>query len=168
MNDLYTVREDGSDLRLVTHLGYWGRDPAWSTRNWIAFTRYSFASHAMRPDIWMVRPDGGDLHAVTRAGGTSAAWTPSGRTLAYVCDRWLCTLRPGGRRRLIVRSGTHPAWSPDAHRIALVGRNGTYTARPDGSRLHMILRKRPSLCNFSITTRGCLPGSLDWQPLPRR
>ena len=99
------------------------------------------------------------------------AWSPDGRRIALVGRSGTYTVRPDGSGLHLIRYGTHPAWSPDARRIALVGRIGTYTARPDGSRLHMILRTRPSLCNFSITTtttRGCLPGSLDWQPLPQR
>lgn len=177
VQDLYTVRDDGSNLRLVAHLGAIPNggaaavDPAWSTRNWIALTRTSppgrrhglFARHV---NIWMVRPNGRELHAVTHAGGESAAWSPSGLTLAYVCGSWLCTVRPGGARRLIVRNGTLPAWSPDGRRLALVGNRGTFIARPDGSDLDLIRRRDGRTCT-QTTSRGCSPGSLDWQPLPR-
>lgn len=66
----------------------------------------------------------------------------------------LCSLKPGGHRRLLVRHGREPAWSPDGRRLALVGRDGVYIARPDGSALRRVTRMRPL--------------SLDWQPLPQR
>jgi Tol biopolymer transport system component len=159
---LFSVRDDGSDLRQIVRLpwprgGATSLEPAWSTRNWISFTRQTNRRPSGRArdwNLWLVRPDGSGLHAVTRAGGRSAAWSPSGRTLAYVCGDWLCSLKPGGQRRLLVRHGREPAWSPDGRRLALVGRDGVYIGRPDGSALRRVTRMRPL--------------SLDWQPLPQR
>ncbi len=178
--DLYSVRDDGGDLRLIARLGAFPRggaqpaEQAWSTRNWIAFTRITtsagsrgrFVRHA---NLWLVRPDGRDPHPITRAGGESAAWSPSGREVAYRCGAWLCTLRPGGSRRLVIRFGSRPAWSPDGRLLALVGRHGVYTARTDGSGLRMIRRADPTRCRpHGSDTSGCLPLSLDWQPLTTR
>lgn len=179
--DLYSVRDDGGDLRLIARLGAFPRggaepvEPAWSTHNWIVFTRVStsigsrglFVRHA---NLWLIRPDGRDPHAITRAGGESAAWSPSGQTVAYQCGTWLCTLHPGGSRRMVIRFGRQPAWSPDGRRLALVGRNGVYTARTDGSGLRTIRRANPTRCRptSGSDTSGCLPLSLDWQPLTTR
>lgn len=69
----------------------------------------------------------------------------------------------------MIRFGSRPAWSPDGRLLALVGRRGVYTARTDGSRLRMIRRADPARCRpHGSDTSGCLPLSLDWQPLTTR
>ena len=166
---LFSVRDDGADLRRVVRLAPFPRfgatslQPAWSSRNWISFTRDRPTTKAHKWNVWLVRPDGSGLHAVTRTGGRSAAWSPSGRTLAYDCGDGLCSLRPGGRRRVLVRHGHGPAWSPDGRQLALIGRKGIYVARADGSRPRLIKRTPAS----SDRVPGLASG-LDWQPLPVR
>jgi Tol biopolymer transport system component/imidazolonepropionase-like amidohydrolase len=84
-------------------------------------------------DLWMMPIDGAPRRLTSDpALDTAAAWSPDGRSLAYVSDRggstniWIRDLGSGGDRELTHGSvaATFPAWSPDGARIAYVDADG--------------------------------------------
>jgi Tol biopolymer transport system component len=75
-------------------------------------------------------------HLTPGAGGHDAAWSPDGRSIAYVDDQdfevWLMKANGGAKRRLTVGEYTvAAAWSPDGRRLAFGG-------GPDGDDLVVI------------------------------
>jgi Tol biopolymer transport system component len=136
---LFVMNADGTALQRITS----GRDeaPVWSPDgSVIAFSRLANFSPdrcaivrldpACPTDLMTVRPDGADLVPLTHnpplAGDHAPAWSPDGRTLAF--------LHAGDRRLLLTRridavaSDTilidapvrpgEPVWSPDGRAIA--------------------------------------------------
>jgi Tol biopolymer transport system component/imidazolonepropionase-like amidohydrolase len=84
-------------------------------------------------DLWLMPVDGA-AHRLTSdpAFDTAPAWSPDGRSLAYVSDRggtmniWTHEVQTGAQRQLtqLTTAATFPAWSPDAARIAFVDADG--------------------------------------------
>jgi Tol biopolymer transport system component/imidazolonepropionase-like amidohydrolase len=84
-------------------------------------------------DLWLMPVDGVP-HRLTAdpALDTAPAWSPDGRSLAYVSDRsgtmnvWTRDVQTGAERQLtqLTTAATFPAWSPDAARIAFVDADG--------------------------------------------
>ncbi|WP_406416469.1 amidohydrolase family protein [Streptomyces sp. NBC_00873] len=86
-------------------------------------------------DIWVMHR-GAAPEAVVSDGhyNTAPAWSPDGRTLAYVSDRsgavelWLYELGSGERRQLTgLGDADAPAWSPDGRSVAFVADGSTLT-----------------------------------------
>jgi Tol biopolymer transport system component len=107
-------------------------------------------------------------HAVPFAGeyriGTSVAWSPNGKEVAYgtyfAGDVGLWTINvDGSGRRLIFETSVGPGdaaaipiWSPDGRQIAFSSTDGTYLANADGSSLRHI-------------SQGAQE-AFAWQPIP--
>jgi TolB protein len=126
--DVYTIRSDGSQLRLVAKNAY---GPAWSPdgkRLLIArdvCTNYLEACslNDFRVDLYTVRPDGGDVRHLAREpdGVFSPTWSPDGRSIAFLGnDDGLYLIDPDGRhrRRFEGMFGSRLSWSPDGTRLA--------------------------------------------------
>lgn len=118
-SDVYVRRLGGGDARLIVRNA---REPAWSSRNILAFVR--------RGKVFVARPDGGHSRRVTT--GVSPDWSPNGRRLVIVRPRTagagptgrMYVVAPAGRvlRRVAVGNNTsHPVWSPDGRSIAYDG-----------------------------------------------
>jgi dipeptidyl aminopeptidase/acylaminoacyl peptidase len=149
---LWVSRRDGSDARVIVG----GTQPAWSTRGWIAFVR--------RGNVWIVRPGGGELRRLTGRGGSSPAWSPDGRRLAFARHDAILVLDLRTRRLRRAVDGTGAlsiAWSPDGRRLAWTTFDGALiTARTDGT------RERQVVFGGSNATQSLAASGVDWQPLP--
>jgi Tol biopolymer transport system component len=124
--DVYVAATDGAGLRAVTFRG--GADqPAWSTRDEIAFTR--------RDNIRVVKPatPGSGARQITSRGGSRPTWSPSGKSLAFVRSvrvsrrskkripvLYRVTALGKKRKRLTKRRAEDPSWTPDGKRILFV------------------------------------------------
>jgi Tol biopolymer transport system component len=143
---------DGGEAR---RLSLRGRDPAWSTRNMIAFLRSG--------EIWLVRPNGTGLRRLTGGGGFAPAWSPHGTKLAFsrhgsifvfdfVTKRLRRAVRGAGAMDL--------AWSPDGRRFAVhVFDGGVWTMRTDGGHVRQIVDGGAG-ATYAFDANG-----VDWQPL---
>jgi TolB protein len=81
-------------------------------------------------DIYVVRPNGTGLRRLTgiQASESQPAWSPDGRSIAYVRrepgssvrELWLMRADGSGQRRLtsLRASSFFPAWSPDGRKLA--------------------------------------------------
>ena len=156
------VRSIGSgESRRLTDGG--GRQPAWSSRNLIAFTR--------RENIYTIRPDGSGLRRVTRRGGSAPAWSPRGDRLAFVRRGSIYLVRANGQqpRRLPLPGEGFAsgglAWSPDGKRIAFENSDcyggGIFATRVDGKSKHATMLGA-NWCREFGSNAATDP---DWQPL---
>jgi hypothetical protein len=127
--DVYSMLEDGRDVRRLTTSASIDRHPALSVRTKrIAFLR----GDVTHDDLYVMRSDGGRVRRLTHFEGTveAPAWSPDGNTLAFAAyDRQgfeskgsdIYTIRHDGshlRRITDLGFATDPAWSPDGRRIA--------------------------------------------------
>jgi TolB protein len=127
--DVYSMLEDGRDVRRLTTSASIDRHPALSVRTKrIAFLR----GDVTHDDLYVMRSDGGRVRRLTHFEGTveAPAWSPDGNTVAFAAyDRQgfeskgsdIYTIRhDGSHLRRITKLGfaTDPAWSPDGRRIA--------------------------------------------------
>jgi TolB protein len=132
--DVYVRSVDGGPARpLVLDAG----EPAWSSRNVIAYARSG--------NVYVARPDGSHRRWVT--SGVSPDWAPNGRRLVLIRPLPRLTFdapigriytvgtRGGGLRRVGGASAAlHPVWSPDGHWIAFEGSESGVLAKRLGSR----------------------------------
>jgi Tol biopolymer transport system component len=159
---LYTVRRDGSDLRVLATRGW---TPSWSSQDEIAYVGADGA-------IWASDGQGTKARRVVD-NGHDPDWSPRGGRIAFVRhsgDRFglFVVNRDGtGLRRLYV-TGSHSlhsvAWSPGGRHIAFVKEgNGLYTLPlASGSRPTKLMGAWcPSCSEYETLYR------LAWQPLPR-
>jgi len=92
----------------------------------IAFIRFENTNNPGGP-LFLIRPDGSGLHALTprRTTVREYAWSPDGRSIAYVDQRWsLWLVHPDGTGRSLLLPGsrlstTSLSWSPDGKTIAI-------------------------------------------------
>jgi Tol biopolymer transport system component len=158
--ELWVRSISGGEPRQLTSGG--GSQPAWSSRNLIAFTRGE--------DVYTIRPDGSGLRRVTRREGSSPAWSPRGDGLAFVRQGSIYLVRPDRRRprRLQIEGAGFAtgglAWSPDGKRIAFENADcfagGIFATRVDR-------RARATLLdsNHCRQLESIAATDPDWQPL---
>jgi len=134
---LGVVETSGRHPRILAR----GTDPGFSP----AGRKLAFAPES-RSGLWLISPRGGRARRLTRTGGGSPTWSPSGKRLAYTSytcsgdpdkDSRVCTgklylvARDGSRRRFLA-DGEHPSWSSRG-RIAFTSLDGHVSVLNPGS-----------------------------------
>jgi Tol biopolymer transport system component len=163
--DIYIIRKDGSDLRLLTDDPYNDRAPLWSPNgDRIAF----FSNRSGKYEVWSIRPDGSGLEQITNTPtGPSyllPTWFPDGKRMTCSSDsgtHFIDLTKPLGNRL----SPALPFLSDEGNRF------WTYSISPDGLWLaggarHVEGRLLPGIIVYSmqdktfqkITDLGRTPG----------
>jgi Tol biopolymer transport system component len=141
-SEIWVVNADGTDARPLDAEHRYAEHPRWSPGGgWIAYqvqtsthVRSGTRAHTTY-DLWLVRPDGSGRRRLVRDDGDVVnanpvyhvamgawAWSPDGRSIAYVCCDEL-----GGIRIVDVATGRDRgrgpghdvAWAPDGRRLAV-------------------------------------------------
>jgi Tol biopolymer transport system component len=153
---LYTVRGDGTDLRLIVPAGHGATKPAWSPDG----QRLAYiALSSSVDDIWTVDPFGNqqvNLTATPDHSEFAPDWSPDGTMLVY--DRYPVDLSTRAQLWTIKADGSdpqplladpendllNPVFSPDGTWIAYIRGPGYFTelraVRADGTDDHAILQ----------------------------
>lgn len=146
---LYSVRSDGSGLRVLTSGAGQALNPAWSRDG----TRIVFASGTSGgEELWMMNADGSNA-APAGAGlptcvysYTRITWAPAEDRVAAECfgETSIITLATGAVSSLSQLSGhsaAYPDWSPDGTLLLFGDAFGSdaFTIRPDGGTVTHVL-----------------------------
>jgi Tol biopolymer transport system component len=171
---LYIKPVDGSPRRLATDdVGrlHWCGYAKWSpTGEFIAFLANGEAD---TKNVWIISPNGGQPRLLTAASGIGLAWTPDGKSLAFV-DRnspgepfsiFSMSLRGGPRRRLTKPAvgsfgDTYGAFSPDGRRLAVI----RYSNRHQSDVFIMRVDQQEDEHGERLTTGSAGMNGIDWSP----
>lgn len=161
-SDVYTIRPDGSDRRLVLRNAW---TPSWSPDG----TRLAVVRSGEGGNILViVGADGSDAHQVTfDTGGNSVdvadpAWSPDGKWIAFVGVKGAVSLvsPDGDNLRTIADSGWSFAWSPDASKLAFETQVKAKDYRQETVVFDLASGRRTSLPSFS----NHIISDLAWSP----
>lgn len=147
--EIYTVRDNGSDLRRLTQSPAIEVSPSWSPDA----ERLAFVSDRTgAPQVYVMNADGSAVRRLTYDGAynTNPAWSPDGRWIAYETrvdgqlDIWL--IDPEGQVNvpLVVnpRGDEAPSWAPNSRHLVFSstrrGRADLYMIDHDGSNLRRL------------------------------
>jgi dipeptidyl aminopeptidase/acylaminoacyl peptidase len=163
-NASFLASLDGTELGQITPEST--REPDWSSRGQIAFTRSADPCPGFPgcDDIYVTRL-GGTPRRLTYRGGHSPSWSPHGKKLAFVRsvsgrgEVFLVGRDGRGLRRLTYRGGYSPAWSPDGRWIAFIRNGDLHVVRTNGRGLRRLV---------DAPFEELVGTSLDWQALPPR
>jgi Tol biopolymer transport system component len=130
--DLHVLNLATGASRRLTFRG--GAQPAWSSRNRVAFVRDA--------RLHLLRPDGTGLRRLAARGGSQPDWAPDGRRLVFVRRGSLHLVGADGRGLRRIRSNVEfvnrdvdqPVWSPSGRYIAYYAAEaGIFSIRTNGS-----------------------------------
>ncbi|MCW2673920.1 MAG: hypothetical protein JWP14_2509 [Frankiales bacterium] len=139
--DIYTMSADGTSLRRLTYGG--GTQPAWSSRDEIAFVRAS----GENLDVYITDSEGLALHRVTAAAtsDTEPSWSFDGRRLVFTRgwqgrqqDLYIFDLAVHTLTRLTMAGGQGPHWSATNNLIAFHRRGALEYISPNGGSVRPI------------------------------
>jgi Tol biopolymer transport system component len=136
--DLFVVDRDGSGAELLVGDR--------RTHEWLATfspdgRRIAYTVALDDEDIWLMNADGSGRSVLLggRPPDSSPAWSPDGRTIAFVREGRIAVMRPDGSGVHALGNdvrGAHPRWSPDGTRILFTGDpDGIFVMNADGSGL---------------------------------
>jgi TolB protein len=149
-SEIYKVDKDGKRFERLTD--HWAADfaPTWSpTGRELAFT----SDRGGTPQIYLMSEDGTNVRPLTYRDqqgsyNTSAAWSPKGDWIVYVCrdERRIlkiCLISPDGQQGRQLTSGSSndesPSWSADGRHVAFSStrneRRDIYMINVDGTGL---------------------------------
>ena len=159
VNDVFTVRADGSGLRKVTDSVSVSGDPGWSPDGSLLTFQADRGDYPAQQGIYVARADGSHLRRVTEPSGDETfdgapRFAPGGRRLVFTRYREdgeggeesaLFTVRvDGSHERRVTSFGLEPGdatWSPDGRSLVFEAypmpssRGDIYSVRRDGSHL---------------------------------
>ncbi len=87
------------------------------------------------PTLWIASIDGKSLCRLMAdpAEARTPAWSPDGRTVAFMSARGLMSISPEGTNLRPLGAGAEPAWSPDSARIAFSHDTDIWVMNADGT-----------------------------------
>jgi TolB protein len=169
VNEVFTMRRDGTEVVQVTDFGGFSGDPDWSRDGqWLAFES-DLGDHPASQGIYVSRPDGSDLRRVTTLPADSALdlapqISPNGRRIVFtrvrsfdeqgnVEESALYVVNADGTRekQLTATADLAPGdatWSPDGKTLVFEAYGPIFTIRADGTMLRNLTRERPD--GFSL------------------
>lgn len=135
---LWTIRADGSDIRLVSAAS---RNPSWSPSGRRLVFETGLDPYGDAHGIRLADPDGTNPRNLAREGRLPA-WSPSGRLIAYSAGGVMRVVRPDGTgRRRLGLGASLPLWAAGGVRLAYVCEKGALcTVDPTGRRRHVVAR----------------------------
>ncbi len=151
--EIFTVGEDGGNLRRLTRHRAIDVSPTWSPDG----RRIAFVSdRAGAPHVYVMDADGGNVRRLTFDGSYNAApaWSPDGRWVAYQTrvggqfDIWLIDPEGSVNAPLVThpRSDESPSWSPDGRKLVFQtvrrGRSDLYVIDVTGHNLRRLTDER--------------------------
>jgi TolB protein len=151
---IYVINVDGTEQRLLMPAAVtYPAQLAWSPNGErIAFTiehPKAPAAQTRNLEIYIVNADGSGQRRLTRspAWDDAPAWSPDGRTIAFVSDVSIYVMNADGSGQRELTPGGSPAWSPDGRKIAFVrgdlprdGNSDLYVVNADGRDLRRLTR----------------------------
>lgn len=176
---LYTVRPDGSGLRLLRKDSSSDDvDPAWSPDGRrIAFVQMATSSNSGW-SIWVMNANGTNAHPLTHDGrlDDAVAWSPTGHQLAYTshllndADWQVRIVQANGHDPHTIFTCTAPcayggytiAWSPDGRQIAFTV--SPHTKPSPHQRPRIALIDATGTGYHLLTTKGTGACCLSWIP----
>jgi TolB protein len=133
IDQLYSIKPDGSDESTLSRAGVVALEPVWSPDG----KRIAFIGGPPKgtSHLWVMNADGTGKRLVVReqdpvGSPGRPSWSPDGKRLVFVGAQistdalYVVRANGSGLRRLAGDIGTDPAWSPDGKHIALSDTTG--------------------------------------------